>query len=310
MPVDIYSAMIGDPITDQERLDTVAKKLRKQALIGQLGQLAGDKAVAPLGSNLMKQTEAQAEDLSQRGEQARYRRYQEGASIRSDERARAEQAWREKNAAAELAYKYADLKSRADDRALQRALAAEEREERRKDREDAAADKEIERQISKTTSMLDKNQIPGMVTSAENLTDALKKYAGGKDIPGIGVVASDLPRFLLSKEGQRFRSDLAGLANQVLRSRSGAAVTDPETRRFMEELARGGGVSEDVFRTQIPKMFKVIEAIQNNATINLGDAARAEFINRAGRDFYKAEDPFAPALGSKENPIPLDAPSQ
>jgi hypothetical protein len=101
MPYDIYSALIGEPPTEEEKLRALASQLRMRNNQGMVGQLTGDRVLAPFGQNLSKTANTQAEDLGQRGEQARYRKYQEGASTRSDERAVAEQAWREKNAIAE-----------------------------------------------------------------------------------------------------------------------------------------------------------------------------------------------------------------
>jgi hypothetical protein len=101
MPYDIYSALIGEPPTEEEKLRALASQLRMRNNQGMVGQLTGDRVLAPFGTNLSKTANTQAEDLGQRGETARYRKYQEATSTRADERQRAEQAWREKNAIAE-----------------------------------------------------------------------------------------------------------------------------------------------------------------------------------------------------------------
>jgi hypothetical protein len=94
-----------------------------------VGQLTGDRVLAPFGQNLSKTVNTQAEDLGQRGEQARYRKYQEGASTRADERAQAEQAWREKDALAERGLQYAKLNQAerlaGESNALRRTIEAE-----------------------------------------------------------------------------------------------------------------------------------------------------------------------------------------
>ena len=105
MPVDIYNAIIGDPLTDEEKLRTVAEKLRRQSLTGQLGQLTGDKVLSPLGGNLYESTENQAALLGKLGEQARYRRYQEDAT-------------RDR-----LGLGYAQLQADREDMGLRRAIA-------------------------------------------------------------------------------------------------------------------------------------------------------------------------------------------
>jgi hypothetical protein len=102
---DIYSAILGEPTSDREKLLMVAAQLRKQQQIGQLGQVTGDRVLAPIGAGLAKEASMQAEDIGQRGEQARYRKYQEGTSLRTDQRERTAQAWREKDAIAERAHR-------------------------------------------------------------------------------------------------------------------------------------------------------------------------------------------------------------
>lgn len=100
---DIYSAIVGEPVSDQERLMAIAQKLRKQQQIGQLGQITGDKVLAPMGAGMVDTANTQAENLGRRGEQARYRRYQEQASARMDERERNQLAWQKENAKLERA---------------------------------------------------------------------------------------------------------------------------------------------------------------------------------------------------------------
>lgn len=100
---DIYSAILGEPTSDREKLMMVADQLRKRQTLGQLGQITGDRVLAPMGAGMVKQATQQAEDIGSRAEQARYRKYQEGASLRTDERERAAQAWRERDAVLERA---------------------------------------------------------------------------------------------------------------------------------------------------------------------------------------------------------------
>jgi len=100
---DIYAAILGEPPTDQEKLAQLARHLRGQVDVGRLFQATGDRVVGPTGASMMNQATGQAENIGRRGEQARYRKYQEGASARMDERERAEQAWRERDAIAERA---------------------------------------------------------------------------------------------------------------------------------------------------------------------------------------------------------------
>lgn len=98
--MDIYRALIGEPPTEEEKLQAIATQLRARANAGLLAQTSGNRYIAPAGKDMIGQSDQQAQQLGVRGEQARYRQYQEGASNRMDERARAEQAWREQDAIA------------------------------------------------------------------------------------------------------------------------------------------------------------------------------------------------------------------
>jgi hypothetical protein len=69
--VDIYSAIVGEPPTEREKLDALAKKLRGRSMVGQLGMLTGDKVLAPMGAGIGKEVEEQAGTIG--GYQARRR---------------------------------------------------------------------------------------------------------------------------------------------------------------------------------------------------------------------------------------------
>jgi hypothetical protein len=106
---DIYSAIIGEPTSDREKLMMIAEKLRKREMLGQLGQLTGDRVISPMGAGIVKQVSAQAEDIGRRGETARYRKYQEKQSADTLAQRAAEQAWQEKFQAGQLGLQRAQL---------------------------------------------------------------------------------------------------------------------------------------------------------------------------------------------------------
>lgn len=105
LPEDIYSAIVGDPLTEREKLGVIVDKLRNQKLTGQLGMLSGDKVLSPLGKGVSEDTEENAALIGKLGEQARYRGYQEEAT------------------AGRLKLGYAQLAADKEDMALRRAMA-------------------------------------------------------------------------------------------------------------------------------------------------------------------------------------------
>lgn len=70
----------------------------------------------------------------------------------------------------------------------------------------------------------------------------------GDDIPGVGPLASRAPDFLLSEKGKRFRQELGHLAADVVKDKSGAAVTDKERADLMRVL-QGGFRTEEQIQT-------------------------------------------------------------
>jgi len=74
---DIYAAIVGEPPTEQEKLALLAQKLRNQTQIGQLGQITGDKVLAPLGQSIAGRATEQAKDIGQQASTNRWRKTQQ-----------------------------------------------------------------------------------------------------------------------------------------------------------------------------------------------------------------------------------------
>jgi hypothetical protein len=90
-----------------------------------------------------------------------------------------------------------------------------------------------DRKISKTDSAL---------RDLELYIDRLAKKGKGGDLPGVGFFGGKNP--FTSTEGRLLRSKLAAFQNVVLKERSGAAVTESELNRIVNELA-GGEATKD-----------------------------------------------------------------
>jgi hypothetical protein len=72
------------------------------------------------------------------------------------------------------------------------------------------------------------------------------------------------------------------LANLLLKSRSGAAVTDPEYARFLKEAGTGNFSSETDLMSGLAKMKKNLIDINKNIGLKYGKDVLAEYQNRTG----------------------------
>ena len=85
-----------------------------------------------------------------------------------------------------------------------------------------------DRKISRTDSAL---------RDLENYIATLARQGEGGDLPGVGFFGGRNP--FTSTKGRLLRSKLAAFQNVVLKERSGAAVTESELNRIVNELAGG-----------------------------------------------------------------------
>jgi hypothetical protein len=63
-PQDMYSALVGGAPTDQQSQMALAQALRRQSQLGQLGQLSGDRVLAPAGENMVADAQKGATSIS------------------------------------------------------------------------------------------------------------------------------------------------------------------------------------------------------------------------------------------------------
>jgi hypothetical protein len=152
------------------------------------------------------------------------------------------------------------------------------------------ADAQTEKAVTKYADTLQKEGIPELETAVSGVENLLRLYdkpgPDGKtvvgDAPGVGRVAGALPAFMLSKEGNNLRQAVAQVRNIVLSARSGAAVTDQELRRLVEELGTGMGQSEESLRTGLQRVRERLEAIKTNAAAGVSDDVRRVYEDRGG----------------------------
>lgn len=128
-------------------------------------------------------------------------------------------------------------------------------------------DDRIDTQVEKLTKRLadPQDDIVGQTLMLENLSNTMNKLGvsfdslKGKDLPGYGATGF-IPNIMASKEGVNLRQDVSGLANALLKSRSGAAVTNQEEKRFLEEMGTGKTtMSDENVRRGLKKIKDIME---------------------------------------------------
>ncbi len=121
----------------------------------------------------------------------------------------------------------------------------------RTDRQDAINDRFDAGKLEGLSKRIEKSGAP-QIEDSLNIIDALMD--GKSDIAGVGMIDSLKPDFLVSEEGKQIRRNVAGVANTILKSRSGAAVTDQEYARFLNEAMTGKLTSEASLKSGLQKM--------------------------------------------------------
>lgn len=152
------------------------------------------------------------------------------------------------------------------------------------------AKKGLDSSIQKYTGALEKAGVPEFDQALGVVEQNLNKYPVGK-LPAYGRVLSAVPNWALDNEGQGVRADMAQAANILLKSRSGAAVTDSEMRRFLQEVASGGGMAEETLRRGWANVRRSFDAKRTTLAAMLDDAGHQEFTSRGGKDYRQAPKP-------------------
>ena len=174
-----------------------------------------------------------------------------------------------------------------EDRDLNRQLRQDTAEENRRLKIQAKIDKEVEN-ISKR---FEKDAIPQREASITEIETYLEKQGAilndpktynKVSIPGMGVGGGLRPDMLTPKEAVDFRQNVQSLANQLLKVRSGAAVTDPEYNRFLKEVGAGNFSTEVDLLSGLRKMKRDINLQKENILKSAEPEVRQEYLKRMG----------------------------
>ncbi len=179
----------------------------------------------------------------------------------------------------------------------QRRMELQEEEMQRKkegheDRMSLKREQKLDRDVETISKRLEKSGIMGQKNSFDIIEDYLKgmnvdlanekTFKNVEDIPGMGVGGSFRPDFATPNDAVQFRQNVQSLANQLLKQRSGAAVTDQEYRRFLKEVGSGDFSSEENLMTGLAKMKKDLISLEDNIMKSADPKALKEYKRRMG----------------------------
>lgn len=161
----------------------------------------------------------------------------------------------------------------------------------RRERED------LDKKVARISERIDKYGLTGRTRAMKEIEDYLGKEYGvsldspkNVDIEGVGILGTLRPSFTMSQGDVGFRQNVQALANQLLKARSGAAVTDQEYARFLKEVDSGNFSSEANLMTGLRKMRDDIRDQTSNIANTYGKDVFDEYTDRTGLDFYSPEE--------------------
>ena len=201
----------------------------------------------------------------------------------------------------EAGLKHEEIKAAREANALARAQVAAERAARQKE----ALDLKGHKMIQTHATQLSKDQIPQMLNAYNELS---KQFDGNKDVAGIGFLDSMVPGVLLSNQGQANVERLNHLSNVFLKLRSGAAVTDPEYKRFLMESQAGKVPTERAVRQWMKHMGSDMQMAMGLAESGLPPELLSEYKSRPDsvtkEDIYQTQEQRAAAPAAPVAPKP------
>lgn len=160
----------------------------------------------------------------------------------------------------------------------------------------------VQGQTNQFSNQIQKIGLPQAQQQLDTIQGIMSKY-DGKTLPGFNPVDSLMPTAMLSQEGQQLRQAVSSFANVLLKTRSGAAVTDPEQRRFMEELGNGKFMSSTRLRQGMQQMQGLLDSEKKNAAAGVSQEVLDSYAQAGGDiDFSK----FRGTTSAKKAAVSID----
>jgi hypothetical protein len=138
--------------------------------------------------------------------------------------------------------------------------------------------------LQKYSASLEKAGVPEFGEALNIVEGTLAGFKNG-ELPGFGRVEGLVPDWAASNKMQDVRSSMQQAANILLKSRSGAAVTESEMRRFLTEVAQGKGMDESTLRRGWARVRQTFNEKVRNLTTSIPPELHDEYVARGGVDY-------------------------
>lgn len=159
---------------------------------------------------------------------------------------------------------------------------------------------DADRQVQKYTAALEKAGVPDFEAALRIAEGRMANHKEG-ELPGFGRWASLPPSGMSSDEVQMSRADMQMAADILLKSRSGAAVTNQEMYRFLTEVSMGRLMTEKALRHGWKNVRNVFDQKRRNLTTSMKPELHDLYVDERGGTDYRMPDqiPVKPRPGDK-----------
>jgi hypothetical protein len=137
----------------------------------------------------------------------------------------------------------------------------------------------LDKDVQNFAKRLDDSGMNDLMSSVQMFNN---QVAGLKDLPGYGQTYG-LPDFMVSEEGKGLRQTVAAIRNNILKARSGGAVTPQEAERFLSELGEGYLKGDTQLLRGVGNLETTLKQKVQNIRAGFGDDVVSEYTKRGGK---------------------------
>lgn len=139
----------------------------------------------------------------------------------------------------------------------------------------------LNKKVEDLSAKLEKTGLSELPTVLERVNETIGIEKEG-EVPGFGITAF-APDLIISQAGKDARQAVATLQNMILKARSGAAVTENEAKRMLNEIGVGVTRTDKQLRQGIKNTVNVLKSKFQNTLSAYDEDVRNEFKLRGGR---------------------------